>query len=321
MDAHEFGGYRFNHYGRHLRERFGNRVYKIMVDGGFTCPNRDGMKGAGGCIYCNNDAFTVGIICGGSPVSIQVKAALMEKEGRKRYKNARFLVYFQKYTNTYGDVQSLEDIYREALVSEKIAGIVIGTRPDCIDGDIVRILGSIAQDTYISVELGLQTVNDRVLALVNRGHGYEEFENAARLLREAGIEFGVHLIYGLPGDSLEHFIAGAGKISEEGATLVKLNHIHVVRNTELEKWWNEGRFVPPSYDEYLSAVCDFLEYLSPETTIARLIGWSPEKFLLAPKWEKGSAGFIQDVIRELETRGSYQGMRWAPRASTRNNSL
>lgn len=310
MEMDFIGEYRFNHYGRYLRERFGQRLHKIMVDGGFTCPNRDGAIGRGGCIYCNNEAFTVGIIGEGNPVSFQVLAALREKEGKKKYKNAGFLVYFQKYSNTYGDVGYLERVYREALVSEKIVGIVIGTRPDCIDEKIVRLLGALGQETYVSVELGLQTVSDRVLAMVNRGHGYDTFRKAAELLRDAGIDFGVHLIYGLPGDSGENFIDGAGKVSDEGASLVKLNHIHVVRDTELERMWRMGTFVPPGYDEYLGAVCDFLERLSPAVTVARLIGTTPEKYLLAPRWEKGSAGFIQDVNRELERRGTYQGARW-----------
>jgi radical SAM protein (TIGR01212 family) len=307
MNADLFGGYRFNHYGRYLRERFGQRVYKIMVDGGFTCPNRDDTKGQGGCIYCNNEAFTVGIIGGGNSVSFQVKEALGKKEGKKKFRDARFLVYFQKYSNTYGDVAYLEKVYREALVSEKIAGIVIGTRPDCIDEEIVALLGTLAGETYLSVELGLQTVDDRVLSRVNRGHGLDDFFRATELLGDSGIEFGVHLIYGLPGDSRENFIEGARKVSDAGASLVKLNHIHVVRETELEKMWREGRFTPPTYQEYLAAVCDFLEHLSSDATVARLIGTTPEKYLLAPKWDKGSAGFIQDVSGELERRGTYQG--------------
>ncbi len=309
MDGQFSGGYRYNHYGWYLRGRFGRRVFKIMVDGGFTCPNRDGAKGEGGCIYCNNEAFTVGIIGEGNSVSFQVNAALREKEGKKKYRDARFLVYFQKYSNTYGDVAYLERVYREALVSERIAGIVIGTRPDCIDGDVVTLLGRLGRETYLSVELGLQTVDDRVLSRVNRGHGFDDFIRAAALLKDAGIEFGAHLIYGLPGDSRESFIEGAKRVSDAGVSLVKLNHIHVVRDTELEEMWREGSFTPPTYDEYLAAVCDFLENLSPDATVARLIGTTPGKYLLAPKWEKGSAGFIQDVSGELNRRGTYQGIK------------
>jgi len=311
--------FRFNHYGTYLREKFGGPVYKIMVDGGFTCPNRDGTKGTGGCIYCNNAAFTVGIIGCENPINQQVLDALREKKKRKRYRNARFLVYFQKYTNTYAPYEVLREKYESALLSEDIVGIVIGTRPDCVDEGVLDVLSSLAEKTHVSVELGLQTVSDDVLGLINRGHTVADFTRAAKLLRERGIEFGVHMIYGLPGDTRENFIEGARVISREGAALVKLNHIHVVSGTRLEEEWRKGRFSTPSLQEYLGAVCDFLEHLSPDVTVARLISTTPPQFLLAPKWNVGSGQFVEMVNSELAARGTRQGVRWKEERGVRGD--
>ncbi len=302
--------YRFNHYGSYLKSRFGFPLFKIMVDGGFTCPNRDGTKGFGGCIYCNNDAFSAGVVGKGLSIKDQVEGSLKAKEGKKRYRNARFLVYFQSYTNTYGEVSHLKKVYREALVSDRIAGLVIGTRPDCIDRNVASLLKDLSGETYIAVELGVQSLSDEVLTLVNRGHGIDHFSKAAKILREEGIETGVHLIYGLPGDSKSNFLSAARLLGKEGVSLVKLNHIRVVRNTALAQIWKKGEFSPPSYDDYFQSVCDFIELLSPDITLARLISTTPEKYLLAPKWNVGSGRFIEEVNGELEKRGTYQGSAW-----------
>lgn len=299
--------FRFNHYGTYLKKTFGGRVFRITVDGGFTCPNRDGTVGVGGCIYCNNDAFSAGITAPHLPVADQVRLALEEKRGKKRYRGARFLVYFQKYTNTYAPPDVLEKLYESALVGEEIVGIVVGTRPDCIDGEIARVLKKLSEKTHVSVELGLQTTSDEVLKRINRGHTFEDYLKASDLLAREGVEFGVHLIYGLPGDTRENFLKGADEVSRTGASLVKLNHIHVVRDTELERAWRRGEFSPPSFEEYLEAVCDFLERLSPSVVVARLISTTPPELLLAPRWEVGSARFVTMVNEELERRGTRQG--------------
>ena len=304
------GRFLFNHYGTYLKGKFGGPVYKLMVDGGFTCPNRDGSKGSGGCIYCNNNAFTAGNMDGSLSVSEQVLSALEREEGKKRYGKAKYLVYFQKYSNTYGDLTTLAKLYRESFVSPRVSGIIIGTRPDCLTEEIVSLLTEISRERYVSVELGLQSISDEVLKNINRGHGIGEFRRAAELLRSSGIEVGAHLIYGLPGDFRENFLASGKVLAEEGISILKVTQIRVVRGTLLEMMWRGGEFVPPRYEEYLYALCDFIELLPPEIVLARLIGATPPGLLLAPDWSVGGGAFLEEVNRELARRGTRQGSRF-----------
>jgi uncharacterized protein len=296
---------RFHNYASFLRRRFGGPVARIGVDGGFTCPNRDGTRGTGGCLYCNNDSFSSGILFPGLPIGEQVLRTIRTRlrDGGSR----RFLVYFQRFSNTYGPPEELERLYRAAFGHPAVVGIVVGTRPDCLGAAVLDVLARIAGDRYVSVEIGLQTLSDAVLAGINRGHTVREFADAAAALRERGVDVAAHLIYGLPGDTPETFTAAAPFLSDLGVRGVKLHHFHVVKGSGLEEAWRNGKISVPGYREYVSACADFLARLSPEVAVLRLAGTAPRAMLLAPLWEKGGPGVARDVAAELGRRGLFQG--------------
>ncbi len=298
---------RYRTYSSVLRDRFGGPVYRIPVDGGFTCPNRDGTAGSGGCLYCNNDSFTPGILHPGLPVAEQVRWGL-SGAGRRRA-GARFLVYFQRFSNTYGPAQRLARLYREALSHPSVVGLVVGTRPDCLPPDVLDVLEAIARDRYVCVEIGLQSLSDRVLARIRRGHTVADFVRAARAAGSRGLSVAAHLIYGLPGDSREQFSAAAPFLSSLGVSGVKLHHLHVVEGSGLAAAWRSGEVAVPEYGEYIGAVADFLERLSPDVAVMRLVGEAPDRILLAPRWGKGSREVSRDIAAELARRGSWQGSR------------
>lgn len=296
---------RFHNYASYLRRRLGEAAVRIGVDGGFTCPNRDGTLGTGGCLYCNNDAFTPGILFPGLPVEEQVSRTILAP-GRHR-SSRLLLVYFQKYSNSYASPEELDRRYRAAFRHPDVAGIIVGTRPDCLGSAVLDVLEGIARDRYVSVEIGLQSLSDEVLARVGRGHTVETFLRAVREVRNRGIDTGVHLIYGLPGDTRENFLAAADLLSEMEVQGVKLHHFHVVAGSGFEKVWRNGGIPVPEYEEYLLACVDFLERLSSGVAVLRLMGSAPSDLLLAPRWEKGSREMAQGVAAELRKRGSWQG--------------
>lgn len=297
---------RFHNYATYLRRRLGEAAVRISVDGGFTCPNRDGTLGTEGCLYCNNDSFTPGILHPGLPVEEQVLRTI-HSPGRHRA-SRRLLVYFQKYSNSYAAPEELDRVYRAAFCHPDVVGIVVGTRPDCLGPAVLDILEGIARERYVSVEIGLQSLSDEVLDRVGRGHTVETFRTAAREIRRRGIDAGVHLIYGLPGDTRENFLEAADLLSELEVQGVKLHHFHVVAGSGFEKVWRNGGVPVPTYDEYLRACVDFLERLSPEVAVLRLMGSAPGELLLAPRWEKGSREMAQDVAAEFRRRGTWQGI-------------
>ncbi len=278
---------------------------RISVDGGFTCPNRDGTRGTGGCRYCNNDSFTGGILYPGLPVEEQVRRTILSPG---RHRNARrLLVYFQRYSNSYASPEELDRIYRAAFCHPDVLGIVVGTRPDCLGPEVLDVLERIKRIGYVSVEIGLQSKSDSVLAGINRGHTVGEFAAAVAAVRARGIDTGVHLIYGLPKDTREKFVDTAGFLSDLDVQGVKLHHFHVVAGSAMAHEWKRGAVKVPEYGEYVSACSDFLERLSPEVAVLRLIGSAPPGTLIAPLWEKGGREMAKDVADELRRRGTWQG--------------
>ncbi|MGZ8449739.1 MAG: TIGR01212 family radical SAM protein [Candidatus Deferrimicrobiaceae bacterium] len=296
---------RFHNYASYLRRRIGGPAVRISVDGGFTCPNRDGTRGKGGCHYCNNDSFTGGILFPGLPVEEQVLRTI-HSPGRHRSAQ-RLLVYFQRYSNSYAPPEELDRLYRAAFCHPDVAGIIVGTRPDCLGPEVQDVLEGIGRTGYVSVEIGLQSKSDAVLARINRGHTVDEFVSAVAAVRSRGIDTGVHLIYGLPGDTRENFVETAGFLSELDVQGVKLHHFHVVAGSAMEREWKRGALKVPEYGEYLSACADFLERLSPEIAVLRLIGSAPSGTLIAPLWEKGGREMARDVAAELRRRDTWQG--------------
>jgi radical SAM protein (TIGR01212 family) len=296
---------RFHNHASFLRRRLGGPAARISVEAGFTCPNRDGTRGTGGCLYCNNESFTKGILFPGLPVEEQVRRTIASL-GRPRA-SRRLLVYFQPYTNTHAPPEELERVYRGAIRNPGVAGIIVGTRPDCLGPAALDVLEAISRERYVSVEIGLQSISDAVLDRIHRGHTVREFAEAVTAVRRRGIDVAAHLIYGLPGDTPENFVAAAGFLSDLGVQGVKLHHLHIVSGSGLEAPFRRGEVRVPGYGEYVSACADFLERLSPEVAVLRLMGACPRDLLVAPVWEEGSRGMSRDVAAELQRRGTWQG--------------
>ena len=298
---------RINSYGSYLRRRFSCRVSKVNVDGGFTCPNRDGSRGTGGCIYCDNSSFspkeTVAVI----PIEEQMAAGMAYH--RERLHSRKFIVYFQKFTNTYAPVEKLSDLYRRALSHPDVVGISVGTRPDSIDDDAVALLTELARDRYVCVELGLQSIDDAILTRINRGHSFAEYLSTVDRLAGRGIDICTHLIYGFPGEKRSGFVKGARLISSLPVTSVKLHQLHAVEGTKLAQMYRDGSYLPITLPEYVGAACDFLEELSPRISIQRLYGSAPLSIRVAPNWNLKNNQMWYAVVNELKRRGSWQGCR------------
>ena len=300
---------RYHNYGSYLRRRIGGPAARIPVDGGFTCPNRDGKAGTGGCAYCNDESFTPGIRFPGLPVGEQVLRSVAAPGRHQAYR--RFLVYFQRFSNSYAPAEELRRRYSAALAHPDVAGLVVGTRPDCLGEEALDVLSEIARDRYVSVELGLQSMSDEVLRGVNRGHTVEAFIEAATALRRRGIDVAVHLIYGLPDDTRAGFLSAADLLSSLDVQGVKLHHFHVVEGSPMARAFRDGAVRTPEYGEYLSACADFLERLSPEVAVIRLMAQAPAHILLAPRWRQGPREMSRDVTAELKRRDTFQGFRWS----------
>jgi uncharacterized protein len=298
---------RINSYGFYLRQRFGCRVSKVNVDAGFTCPNRDGSKGLGGCIYCNNVSFspkdTIAVI----PLEEQMAAGMAYH--RKRLQSEKFLVYFQKYTNTYASVELLRDLYYRALGHPDVLGISVGTRPDSLSDQALDLLTEIARTRYVCLELGLQSMDDDILGRINRGHSLDDFIQAVQRADGRGLDICAHLIHGFPGERPEQFLQAASMMAELPITAIKLHQLHAVAGTELAEMYYRGEFSPISLDEYVRTAADFLERLPARISIQRLYGSAPLDICVAPRWGLKNNQMWYAVINELSRRGSWQGCR------------
>ncbi len=298
---------RINSYGSYLRGRFGCRVSKVNVDGGFTCPNRDGSRGTGGCIYCDNSSFSPR---GTQPV-IPIEAQMAEGMAyhRKRLGSEKFIVYFQKFTNTYAPAAKLADLYRRALAHPDVLGISVGTRPDALGDDAVALLEELAQKHYVCLELGLQSMDDAILARINRGHSLTEYLDAVERIRGRGIELCTHLIYGFPGETPEGFLKTADLMNRLPVNSLKLHQLHAVAGTRLAELYRRGVFTPLSHAAYIATACDFLERLRPDIAIQRLYGSAPLAIRVAPNWDLKNNQMWYSVVNELKRRGTWQGCR------------
>ena len=296
-----------NSYGHYLRRRFGLRVSKVNVDAGFTCPNRDGSKGTGGCIYCNNVSFSPSGTQSVVPLEEQMAAGMAYH--RIRFGSEKFIVYFQKYTNTYGSVELLSDLYRRALDHPDVIGISVGTRPDSLSDDALDLLTDIARTKYVCLELGLQSMDDAILKRINRGHSLDDFIGAVK--RAAGRNFDIcaHLIHGFPGESAAEFLKTSGLMAALPIDSLKLHQLHAVEGTELAAMYRRGEFMPLTLEAYIATVADFLELLPPRITIQRLYGSAPLEICVAPKWGLKNNQMWYAIVNELTRRGSWQGCR------------
>ena len=297
---------RINSYGHYLRNRFGCRVSKVNVDAGFTCPNRDGSKGTGGCIYCNNVSFSPRDTLAEIPLEEQVAAGM--DYHRQRLGSQKFIVYFQKYTNTYASVEHLSDLYQRALALPDVLGISVGTRPDCLTDEALELLTRIARDHYVCLELGLQSADDAILERINRGHSLEDFTRAVERASGRGLDICAHLIYGFCGEQPDEFIASADLLNGlTGITSVKLHQLHAVEGTELATMYRRGEFTPLTLEQYVTTAADFLERLAPRISVQRLYGSSPLEIRVAPQWGLKNNQMWYAVLNELKRRDTWQG--------------
>lgn len=299
---------RINSYGWYLRRRFACRVSKVNVDAGFTCPNRDGSRGVGGCIYCDNSSFSPGATQ--ASISIEEQMAAGMAYHRQRLGSEKFIIYFQKFTNTYSDIAHLRDLYTRALAHPHVVGISIGTRPDAITQEIAELLQELATKHYLCLELGLQSMDNEILARINRGHTLAEYCASVKLLQGRGFDICTHLIYGFPGETRESFLKTAGLMAELDINSLKLHQLHAVQGTKLADEYAHGRFVPLDMQEYIATACDFLERIPPQVTIQRLYGSAPLSIRVAPQWGLKNNQMWYAVINELKRRDSWQGKLW-----------
>jgi radical SAM protein (TIGR01212 family) len=296
---------RYNAFGQYMKELYHAPVYKVNVDAGFTCPNRDGTIATGGCIYCNNDSFRPQACSSTASVRDQIQKGIPYLQSR--YGAEKFIVYFQPYTNTYAAVDILERLYREALDNPGVVGLAIGTRPDCVDKEKIALLETLARDHFILVEYGLQSIYDKTLQFINRGHDYACFRNALSMTVGRGIKVGAHIILGLPTETRDEMLDMADELSKLPIEFLKVHQLQVVRDTALADLYESKPFPTFEYDEYLVMLADFLDRLAPSFILQRLFAAAPEEILIAPIWNKTRSEFLIDLDACLEQRGSFQG--------------
>ncbi len=271
-----------NTFGQDLLRRYGQRVHKLAINAGFTCPNRDGSKGQGGCSFCNNASFAPASRCIPS-IAEQIEAG--RRVLAKRTGARRFIAYFQAYTNTYADIRQLADMYQQALDEPDVVGLAIGTRPDCVPPAVLDLLTKYQQRGYeIWLELGLQSSFDRTLERVQRGHGFAEYRDAVRAARQRGLPVCTHLIVGLPGEGRTEAITSLERVLELGVDGLKLHPLHVVKGTQLAREWRRGEYRPLAFEEYISIAADLIERTPSQIVFHRLTGTATPRLLLAPEW-------------------------------------
>lgn len=298
---------RIHSYGHYLRRRFGCRVSKVNVDAGFTCPNRDGSKGTGGCIYCNNVSFSPKDTQ--SMIPLEDQLALGMEYHRHRLHSEKFIVYFQKYTNTYASIDVLADLYSRALAYPDVVGISVGTRPDALSDEALELLTEIAKSHYVCLELGLQSMDDAILTRINRGHTLDEFVETVQRASGRDIDICTHLIYGFPGETAGDFLKTADLIASLPIDSIKLHQLHAVEGTELAEMYRRGEFTPLTLQAYVATAADFLERLPARVTVQRLYGSAPLAISVAPRWGLKNNQMWYAVINELCRRGTWQGCR------------
>jgi hypothetical protein len=291
---------RFNAYSDYFKRVFGERVQKVTIDAGFTCPNRDGTVGRGGCTYCNNDAFNPSYCNPGKSVTQQIEEGVEFHKNRYRKAN-KYLAYFQAYSNTHAPLEQLKGIYNEALQYPGIIGLVIGTRPDCIDDEKLDYFAELSKDYYIILEYGIESFYNRTLEHINRGHSVEDSITAVEKTAQKGIKTGAHLIFGLPGETRDDMLREADLISRLSLDTVKFHQLQILKDTAMEREYQKHpeRFTLFELDDYIDFIINFMERLNPDFVIERFSGEVPPWFLAGPGW-----GLIRtyEVRNKLEQR-------------------
>lgn len=294
-----------------LRKYFSYKVQKISLNAGFTCPNRDGLKGWGGCTYCNNQTFNPDYCRTEKSIAVQLE------EGKRffahKYPDMKYLAYFQAYTNTYAELEGLKRKYEEALKVDDVVGLVIGTRPDCMPEELLRYLEELNRHTFLMVEYGIESACDDTLRRINRGHSYADTVEAIQRTAACGILTGGHVILGLPGETHENIVAQAGILSDLPLSTLKIHQLQLIRGTRMAHEFNEnpaGFHLFREVDEYIDLVIEYVEHLHPDFVIERFISQSPKDLLIAPDWGLKNHEFVSRLQKRMKERGAYQGKKY-----------
>ena len=305
----EFNGTdkRYNQFSAYLKNKYGAKVYKITIDAGFSCPNRDGHISTGGCIFCDEGgSFSQ---AHSNRLSVEEQVIVGAQTLATRFKAQKFMSYFQAYSNTYKPVNELEKIYSSSLKYKDVVGLSIGTRPDCIDEDKLKLISSYKDDYYTWIEYGLQTIHDKTLKKINRGHDFDTFLRAYEKTKEYGINVCVHVIFGM-WETHDEIMQTAQKLAELGVDGVKIHMLVALEGTKLANMYKNNEIDFMSEEDYINTVCDFLEYLPQSTTIHRLAGNGLKKELIAPRWIGKKLDCLNKIDREFLRRNSWQSYRY-----------
>lgn len=298
----------FVSFGDYLKKLFGQKVYKVTLDAGFSCPNRDGTLSVDGCIFCDETGSFSRLYS--NTLSVQEQLRLGMSKIKDRYHAKKFLAYFQAYTNTYKPLQELKEIYNQVFIDD-IVGMSIGTRPDCVDEKKLDLIASYNHDSrFIQVEYGIQSVHNKTLKLINRGHDFQCFQEACRLSKERNLKVCAHVILGLPGETKEDMLQTAKTIGSMGIDGIKIHMLAVMEGTKIHKMYLENNIQLMSEDEYIQTVCDFLELLPPDMVIQRLAGNGKKEFRIQPRWLGKKLELVGKMEKEFEKRGTKQGAKY-----------
>ncbi|MDX1829675.1 MAG: TIGR01212 family radical SAM protein [Lutibacter sp.] len=304
----QFTGKRYLDYSSFIKLKFGERVQKIALNIGFSCPNRDGLKGYGGCTYCNNNTFNPDYCEPEKSIKQQLEQGI--DFFSKKKKNNKYLAYFQAYTNTYSDIESLKKMYEEALRVPKIVGLVIGTRPDCISDEIIEYLSFLSKKYFISLEFGVESTSEKTLLNVNRCHTFEDTKKAFERCKNKGFHLGAHLIIGLPRETKKVLLQHAKEISKLPIDTLKLHHLQIVKNSVMAVQYkrNPENFNLFTSENYIDFITEFISYLSPDIIIERFVSEAPKDLLIAPKWGNlKNFEIVAKIDKKLIEKNSWQG--------------
>ncbi len=297
----------FNDQSGYLKRLFGSRIQKLSVDAGFTCPNRDGSKGSGGCTFCNNRSFNPSYCGPGHSVTDQLRMGMAFFSGK--YPDSRYLAYFQAYTNTYAPKERLIPLYQEALSLPGIAGLVIGTRPDCVDESILDYFAELSQSVYVSIEYGIESTKESTLIRINRGHSYADSVEAITATANRGIHTGGHLIVGLPGEAEQDILEHINKINQLPLTMLKFHQLQIIRGTVMEKEYADhpGDFIRFTVDSYIDLIIRLLEILRPDIIVERFASVAPPALISTQRWGIKNFELVARLEREMIKRKTWQG--------------
>ena len=300
---------RYHTLNYHLQETFGHKVFKVSLDGGFDCPNRDGTVAHGGCTFCS--AAGSGDYAGNRGDDLVQQFNDIKEKMHTKWKNGKYLAYFQAFTNTHAPVSELREKFESVLDLEGVVGLSIATRPDCLPDDVVEYLAELHERTYLWVELGLQTVHEKTANLINRAHDFQSYVEGVEKLRKHGIRVCSHIINGLPLETPEMMMETANEVAKLDVQGIKIHLLHLLKGTPMVKQYEKGMLEFLSFDDYVSLVCDQLEILPPEMIVHRITGDGPIDLMIGPMWSVNKWEVLNAIDKELELRNSWQGKRWS----------